>query len=338
MAVEKGVVGLPPLLSEGSRLRGRYKIVRVLSATRLRNMYLAEDQHLKGKHWVIRQMQPVGIDSGDRKWLIGQFEAEARMLSTLEHPSLPKLVDFFVQDLHLYVIREFVPGLDLNVILSQRSGRLSERDALGIGFSLCELMNFLLKKKLPPIVFRELSLANLVYTPDGQTKLIDFGFSRLFQREGRMGAPDYAAPEQYAEDASIDGQTLVYNVGALMYHLMTGHNPGTTPFALPPMQHHNPGLSDRTVDLIEKATSNERSQRFSSLTDLAKMLQQVLNAKPARSKKKGGTQRLEQIPLPGGGNFRVESKSGRFPWGVVMVLLLCLGAGSAVALRYLGML
>ncbi|MBT9588123.1 protein kinase [bacterium] len=331
---------MPPLLPEGSRLRGRYKIVRVLSATRLRNMYLAEDQHLKGKHWVIRQMQPVGIDSGDRKWLLSQFEAEARLLSTLEHGCLPKIVDFFVQDLYLYVIREFVPGLDLNVILQQRSGRLSERDSLSIGYSLIELMTYLLKKKLPPIVFRELSLANLVYTPDGQTKLIDFGFSRLFQREARLGAPDYAAPEQYAEDAEVDGQTLVYNVGALMYHLMTGHNPGTTPFSLPPIQHHNPGISDKTVNLIEKATENNRQQRFASLGDLGKAIQQLLTSKPAKSaKKKGGTQRLEQIPLPGGGSFRVEGKSGGggFPWGVVFLLLL-LGAGGAVALRYLGLL
>lgn len=335
--VGKGVLGLPPLLPEGHRLRGRYKISRVLSATRLRNMYLVEDQHLKGKHWVIRQMQPVGIDSGDRKWLLNQFEAEARLLSTLEHPCLPKIVDFFVQDLYLYVIREFVPGLDLNVILQQRSGRLSERDSLGIGYSLVDLMTYLLKKKLPPIVFRELSLANLVYTPEGQTKLIDFGFSRLFQREARLGAPDYAAPEQYSEHAEVDGQTLVYNVGALMYHLMTGHNPGTTPFALPPIQHHNPGISDRTVELIEKATDNNRNLRYASLAELGKALQQILNARPGRSKKKGGTQRLEQIPLPGGGSFRVEAKSGGFPWGTV-VFLIFLGAGSALALRYLGLL
>ncbi len=335
--VVKGVPVLPPLLPERSVLRGRYKIVRVLSATRLRNMYLAEDQHHRGRHWVIRQMQPVGIDSGDRKWLLGQFEAEARLLSTLEHPCLPKLVDFFVQDLFLYVIREFVPGLDLNAILSQRSGRLSERDSLNIGYSLCELMNYLLKKKLPPIIFRELSLANLVYTPEGQTKLIDFGFSRLFQREARLGAPDYAAPEQYTEDAEIDGKTLVYNVGALMYHLMSGHNPGTTPFALPPLQHHNPGIGDRAVALIEKATDNDRNQRYPGLSEMARAIQQVLQAKPSKSNKRGGTQKLERIPLPGGGSFEATPSRG-VPWALVVMLAMMLAAAGTVALRYLGKL
>lgn len=313
---------MPPLLSPGSRLRGRYKIVRVLSSTRLRNMYIAEDQHLQGKHWVIRQMQPVGIDSGDRKWLIGQFEAEARMLSSLEHPSLPKIVDFFVQDLHLYVIREFVQGLDLNVILQQRSGRLSERDALGVAASLCELMNFLLRKKLPPVIFRELSLANLVYTPEGQTKLIDFGFSRLFQREARLGSPDYAAPEQYSEDAAVDGRTLVYNVGALMYHLMTGHNPGTTPFSLPPMQHLNPGLSDKSVQVVNRATHNDPNSRYGTLAELGKAIGGALQSKPGRpSGKKSGTQRLEKIPLPDG-SFRSGQRSTRAGSALKWVLLL----------------
>jgi serine/threonine-protein kinase len=328
---------LPPLLPEGSRLRGRYKIVRVLSATRLRNMYLAEDQHLRGKHWVIRQMQPVGIDSSDRKWLIGQFEAEARILSALEHPCLPKLVDFFIQDLFMYVIREFVPGLDLSIILQQRAGRLAQKDALGIGLSLCDLMTYLLKKKLPPIVFRELSLANLVYTPEGQTKLIDFGFSRLFQREARLGSPDYAAPEQYAEDAEVDGRTLVYNVGALMYHLMSGHNPGSTPFALPPLQGLNPGVSDRCAEMIEKATRNEPSGRYGGLTELGKAILVAQQSKP--SKRKGGTQRLERIPLPGGGNFRVESSKSSGLTGVLLMLLfVALVAAATYALRHTGIL
>ena len=328
---------MPPLLPEGSRLRGRYKIVRVLSATRLRNMYLAEDQHLRGKHWVIRQMQPVGIDSNDRKWLISQFEAEARILSALEHPCLPKLVDFFIQDLFLYVIREFVPGLDLSIILQQRSGRLSQRDALNVGLSLCDLMTYLLKKKLPPIVFRELSLANLVYTPEGQTKLIDFGFSRLFQREARLGAPDYAAPEQYAEDAEVDGRTLVYNVGALMYHLMTGHNPGSTPFALPPLQSLNPSVSDRCTEMIEKATRNDSASRYSGLPELGKAIAVAIQSKP--SKRKGGTQRLERIPLPGGGNFRVDNSKGSGLTGIfVMLIFVALVAAGTYALRQAGII
>ena len=317
-------------------MRARYKVLRVLSSTRLRNIYIAEDLHIRGKHWVIRQMQPVGIDSGDRNWLLGQFEAEARQLSALEHPCLPKLVDFFVQDSYLYVIREFVPGMDLGAILTQRGGRLAERDALQVGLSLVDLMNYLLKKKLPPIVFRELSLTNLVFTPEGHTKLIDFGFSRLFQREARLGAPDYAAPEQYAEDAAPDARTLVYNAGALVYHLLTGHNPGTTPFALPPVAEMNAAVSERTCQLLEKATQNEPSKRFASLADLGKALQQALSAKPSSksvSRKRGGTQKLEKIPIPvggSGGTMKIDLEQRRPGVGVFLFMLLVVMAMGAL--------
>lgn len=350
---------MPPLLPEGSRLRARYKIARVLSSTRLRNIYIAEDQHLRGNHWVIRQMQPVGIDSQDRNWMIGQFEAEARLISNLEHPNIPKLMDFFVQDSHLYVIREFVPGLDLAAILQQRGGRLAERDALQIGMQLCDLMMFLLKKKLPPVIFRELCASNLVFTPEGQVKLIDFGFSRLFQREARMGSPDYAAPEQFSQDGDVDGRTLVYNVGALCYHLLTGHNPGSTPFDLAPIEHYNPQVSDRTVALLGKALDNEPKRRFANLGELSKAFQQALTARgpskaakapPPKSKpaKSGGTVKVTtrggsssghlRSPVGPGGTVKINHNapprnSASTAWLLALLLTLVMG-GTLLAIYY----
>jgi len=336
---------LPPLLTEGSRLRARYKIVKLLSHSRLRNIYIAEDQHQRGKHWAIRQMQPVGIDSADRSWLLGQFEAEARILSSLEHPSLPKLVDFFVEENYLYVIREFVQGLDLQVILSQKGGRLGERDSLQVGLALTDLMGYLLRKKLPPVMFRELSLANLVFTPEGQTKLIDFGFSRLFQRQARMGSPDYAAPEQFSEDAEIDARTLVYNVGAMLYHLVTGHNPGTTPFSLPPLWQLNSSLGEKAGQVILKATQNDPNLRFNHPADMAKAIAVALASKSKPPKisdrvRKGGTQRLSKaskVPVRSGSggvvDFSAPSEEGGvsflriFLAGFVIFVLMALACG-----------
>jgi serine/threonine-protein kinase len=335
---------LPPPLPEGSRLRARYKIARVLSSTRLRNIYLAEDLHHKGKPWVIRQIQPVGFEGADRSWMLNQFESEARVLSSLEHPGLAKIVDFFAQDLCLYTIREFVQGLDLGTILAQRGGRLPERESLTTALAVAEMMQFLLKKKLPPIVFRELSLANLIYTPDGKTKFIDFGFSRLFSREGRLGAPDYSAPEQFTEESGVDSRALVYNTGALLYHLLSGHNPGSTPFSLPPLEQMNHEVSERTLKLVSQAVQNDPERRFSTLADFSKALQAAYAAKPkkvapksTKGKKSGGTQRLERIPIPGGAMPVNSVRSETSSWKVwVAVALVALGLGGALVFYLLG--
>ncbi|MEW6277929.1 MAG: protein kinase, partial [Candidatus Eremiobacterota bacterium] len=276
----RSLAGLPYVLPVGTSLRARYKISRVLDQSRLRNIYVAEDQHLRGKLWVIKQMQPVGVDASERNRLLTQFQAEAMLISSLEHPNLPKLVDFFAQDSSLFVIREYVPGADLNTIYEQRKVPLPEEDVLRIGAQLADLLNFLLKKKLAPVVMRDMSLPNLIMTPEGRVLLVDLGFSRLFQRQATAAPPDYAAPEQFTQEAAFDNRSVVYNLGALLYHLITGTNPGSSPFNLVPISHLNPRVSEATRNLIEKAVKNEPRERHATLLDFKKGMEAALARKP----------------------------------------------------------
>lgn len=335
---------MPPLLPEGSRLRARYRIAGVIDSSRLRNIYLAEDLHLKGNTWVVKQMQPVGVD-GSAGRLTAEFEAQARLISSLEHANIPKLLDFFVQDSYLYIVREWVPGRDLFTILAERGGVLSEKEAIKTGIQLAGLMNYLFKKKLSPIVFRELSLHNLILSPEGKLKLVDFGFGRLFQRESRLGPPDYSAPEQFTEEEEVDARSLVYNVGALVYHILTGYNPGSSPFNLDPVEDLNPEVSAPTCRVVKKATENDKKRRFANLADLQKALQQALEARaapPARKKKKAP----KRPPPPPGGTVKVsgdpyatlavtnrerDASAGGVAWLVGIILTLIMG-GSLVAI------
>ncbi len=269
---------MPPLLPEGSTLRGRYRITKVLDTSRVRNIYVAEDRHLKGNIWVVKQMQPIGVEL-DRSSLAAAFEEEARLIAGLDHPNIPRLADFFVQDNLLYIVREYVPGRDLIAIQKDRGGAtFSEEDSLKIGIQLSSLMNYVSKNKLSPVIFRELSLQNLVLSKDGQVKLVDFGFSHLFSRESRIGPPDYSAPEQFSEEGVVDSRTLVYNVGALVYHLLTGYNPGSSPFNLPPLHQLRSDLSSETCKVIMKAIQNDRRKRQRDPVELGKGLERALLA------------------------------------------------------------
>ncbi len=268
---------MPPVLPEGSQLRGRYRISQLLDSSQLRNIYVAEDTHLKGHTWVVKQVLPVGVDISFAGSLDQRFETEARLVSTLEHANIPKLLDFFVHDSCLYIVREFVPGRDLTAILRERGGTLSEKESIKIGIQLAGLLSYLLKKRLSPVIFRELCLTNLILTPEGKINLVDYGFSRLFQHETRLGPPDYSAPEQFSGEEEIDGRTLVYNIGALVFHLVTGFNPGQSPFNLPALSELNPGLSKAAVKVIEKATANEKRERYSNLAELKRQLQACLD-------------------------------------------------------------
>lgn len=328
---------MPPLLPEGTSLRGRYKIVRTLDASRVRNIYVAEDTHLVGYMWVVKQMLPVGVDATWSGSLTDRFETEARLLSSLEHSNLPKLIDFFIQDNFLFIVREFVPGRDLALIANERGGVMSEKEALKIGIQLSKLMAYLLKKRLSPVIFRELSLSNLILAPDGKIKLINFGFSRLFQQETKMGPPDYSAPEQYAEDGEVDGRTFVFNIGALVYHLLGGQNPGHSPFNLTPLSELNPKLSDSTHKVVERALQNDPKKRFSNLNEFARHLQSALErpktkSRPKKSRMKAKATKTGTVAVVGSsGTVVVPTEGGTsrlmLAWLTGIVLTLMMGGG-----------
>ncbi len=319
---------MPPLLPLGSSLRGRYRIHRTLHQSRLRNLYIAEDQHLRGKFWVVKEMQPVGVDPGDRARLLALFQAEALQLSALEHPNLPKLVDFFTQESNLYLIREFIPGTDLGKVVESK-GNLSENDVLKVGVQLCDVLGYLWTRKLPSGIHRDLRLSNMVLTSEGQLKLLDLGFGRLFGGKGleSMGAADYAAPEQFTGESSGDTRTLVYNVGVLIYHLLTGLNPGSSHFDLPDLDEAGPGLNPATRAIVRRAIKNNLGERPANLQELRRGLEKALAA---------ASRRPTRPPEPKAQTTRapMEPRNPSSWWVWVLGLLLTALMGGALVVIY----
>jgi len=319
---------VPPLLPLGSSLRGRYRIHRTLHQSRLRNLYIAEDQHLRGKIWVVKEMQPVGVDPGDRARLLVLFQAEALQLSALEHPNLPKLVDFFTQESNLYLIREFIPGTDLGKMV-EAPGGIPEADILKVGVQLCDLLGYLWTRKLPSGIHRDLRLSNMVLTTEGQFKLLDLGFGRLFGGKGleAMGAADYASPEQFTGESGLDTRTLVYNVGALLYHLLSHLNPGTSHFNLPDLDELRPGLNPATRAIIQKAIRNNPGERPANLHELRRGLEKALTAASRRPA------RVADPPAePARGASEPRNPSSAWVW--VLGLLLTALMGGALVVIY----
>ena len=316
---------MPSLLPLGSSLRGRYRIHRTLHQSRLRNLYIAEDQHLRGKFWVVKELQLVGVDPGERARLLALFQAEALQVSALEHPNLPKLVDFFAQDLNLFLIREFIPGTDLGTLLATQ-GPMPEAQVLRIGLALCDLLGYLWTRKLPSGTYRDIRLSNMVLDTNGELKLLDIGFGRLFGGRGKdsMGAPDYAAPEQYTGESGGDPRTLVYNLGALLYHLLTCFNPGSSPFDLPPLGHQRPDLAPATRSIVERAIKNPPGDRPANLQELRRGLERALAAAQRRPGAKGEPGGFALSGLPRGA-------AGLWVW-VLGLLLMALMGGALVVL------
>jgi serine/threonine protein kinase len=125
-----------------------------------------------------------------------------------------------------------------------------------------------------PVIFRDMKPSNVMVTPDGTIKLIDFGIARTY-KAGKlrdtiaMGSENYAAPEQWGT-SQTDARADIYGLGATMYHLLANVPP--TPAFLPsppvPLRQYNPAVSVRLAAMVEKAMSRDREKRYPTIADM----------------------------------------------------------------------
>lgn len=268
---------MPPL-QVGKILRNRYRISKVLYQSKLTNVYTAEDVHLVGNIWAIKEMKFLAMDSLERQNIIAQFEREVRKMTELSHPNLARVIDFFVDGQNLYIIREFIPAYDIKTLMNKTSGPLREREVLSWGIQIADVLNYLYSKKFPAVFYRELNLTNILVNADGVVKLIDMGLARVFQTETnpealkRLGSMEYASPEQFEEDGIFDQRSLVYNLGAMLFHMLTRQSPAQNMFNIPEVEEYNPDVSPATARIIKRATQYDHRLRYQSLSEMRRDL------------------------------------------------------------------
>ena len=331
---------MPPSLSTGMVLRARYRVTQLLHQSRHAEIYLVEDQHLKDRVWAVRVMPVYSVDPYERTRVVGEFNAEAQRLSQLDHPTLAKVVDYFVEGSNLCIVREFVQGTDLEQLLTARVTPMGERDALQAVTQILDAMAYLLGRKVPAVFFRELTARNIIICKSGQVKLLDLGLARAFvsldnDAVMRVGSLDYASPEQFSESGTFDQRSLVYSVGAILYHMLTRRNPALSPFALDPIEEVNPNVSTGVEEIVNRATENEPRSRYASLLDLKKQIQHVSRSPlvPARSRGGRGSDRDGWHVRPPTEDDE-ESFDGSIWHWILVAVLVSLMSGALLAIYY----
>lgn len=262
-------------LTPQTQLRGQYLIIKNIGQGGMAAVYKASV--LKTRTLVaLKEMSQDGLSPEELREALDSFNSEAQMLQKLHHPNLPRVYDSFSENARHYLVMDFIDGQTLEE--RQRAaggGALPEQEVLGWARQICAVLSYL-HTRTPPIIFRDLKPANIMVTSSGEVKLIDFGIARVF-RHGRtqdtqvLGTPGFAPPEQYGK-AQTDPRADIYSLGCTLYQLLTGYDPATTPFNLPPMQTRNPRISPQTQRAIERATQLNRDARYQTVDDFARDL------------------------------------------------------------------
>jgi len=157
-----------------------------------------------------------------------RFQREIQLISRLSHPHVVRLENAGEEDGQLFLIMEYVPGVNLKQMLT-RIGPLRPADACQIAGQAALGLSHLHEQRL---VHRDLKPSNLIFcTADGSVKIADLGVARLAEgsseitASGRIvGDPHYMAPEQI-EGKPLDIRADIYSLGCTLYTLLTGKPP-----------------------------------------------------------------------------------------------------------------
>jgi len=102
------------MLQPGTVFLDRYEIIRRVGGGGMGNVYQARDSRLSNRHCAIKEMIDLYSEGEEHQRTLVEFEREASLLATLQHPSIPKVYDYFMQNERYFLVMELIDGMDLN--------------------------------------------------------------------------------------------------------------------------------------------------------------------------------------------------------------------------------
>lgn len=272
--------------SVGKILNSRYFVSKGLARGGFGSVYLAMDLKLPGKYWALKEMQEDNLPDVMEK----SFRVEAEMLSRLEHPGIPRISDFFIEENRMYLIMDYVKGESLKKKLKAlgEGKPFSEEQVINWAVSLCHILSYL-HTRPTPVVFRDLKPDNIMITPEGDLKLLDFGISRVFL-EGKTDTTyalltqGYAPQEQWMGKA--EPRSDIYSLGATLYHLLSGIHPKEIAPNFPPLEEYKPDISPSLSRIISRCLEPKLTDRYQSIEEVKSELVGVNSEKNNKEKAK----------------------------------------------------
>ncbi len=263
---------------------GKYEIVRQIGAGGMSKVYLAVDRRL-GKTWAVKETRILAREKNGNA-AVNSLLTEAEIMKRLDHPALPRIVDIIEEPEKIFLVMDYIRGESLDRVLL-RQGTLPEETVLDWAKQICDALSYLHSQN-PPIIYRDLKPANLMLTPEGRVRIIDFGIAREYrERSGTdttvLGTRGYASPEHYGT-RQTDARSDIYTLGMTMHHLLTGISPRTPGYVYHSVHYWNPQVSTHLEEVIDKCTALDPNDRYADCSELLYDLEH-----PGQTVKKRGT-------------------------------------------------
>lgn len=277
----------------GKILAGKWRVEALLGAGGMAKVYAAE--HRNGHRVAIKVLNPELSAVAEAR---ERFLREGYAANHIEHPGVVLILDDDVtQSGTVFLVMERLLGRTLDARIPIEP-KLAAREAL---FVVERVLDVLARAHDRGIVHRDIKPENIFLTLDGQVKLLDFGIARVRSAAqpnntgaqngtmagGIMGTPAYMAPEQArGRFDEVDGRSDVFSVGMVLWSVLAGRQArqATTvnevlfqamSHAVPSIRTVVQGASPALVELVDRATAQERDQRWASAEAMRTELKSV---------------------------------------------------------------
>ncbi|MBA3471135.1 MAG: protein kinase [Herpetosiphonaceae bacterium] len=211
------------MLAPDTLLNGRYLIESAIGQGGMGAVYKATDQRL-GNPVAVKQMTVGGAQ------LSRAFEREARLLASLRHPALPRVIDHFSEGHGQFLVMEFIPGPDLGAMLGHQRAPFPLVTILRWADQALDGLEYL-HQQTPPVIHRDIKPQNLKVSERNEIILLDFGLAKGSANEFQTSTssihaytPQFAPLEQM-QGTGTDERSDIYSLAATLYHLATNEKP-----------------------------------------------------------------------------------------------------------------
>ena len=271
---------------------GSFKVLRKLGAGGMGEVYLADDLTLD-RQVALKFLSGALTDDAPAK---RQLTKEARAVAVLDHPNICPVYDIKETDKHHFIVMQYCRGATLDNFVKNESPDV--KTILNIAR---QIVGAIAEAHSHGIIHRDIKPGNLIVTPNGQVKVLDFGLAKVVRKKQNaeifgenkqasrhgmiVGTISYMSPEQMRGE-KLDFRSDVFSIGIVLYEMLGERNPfhqesqadsiaSILRHEPAPLKNFRPEVPPAVSDAVEKCLSKDREKRFQSAVELLVELENI---------------------------------------------------------------
>lgn len=264
-----------------------YRIIRLIGEGGMAKVYEAVHEKFENRRVAIKILDPILTANADIRH---RFENEAKIMASLDHPHIVKVIDYTDDADKLAIVMEYLEGNTVSDYV-KKFGAFSPEMA---GKMMLNILDAFQYAHQHGIIHRDVKPSNILLDDKLNPKIMDFGIAKLLTdnsltRTGtQMGTPTYMSPEQVRDVKDIDKRSDIYSLGVTLYFMLTGSAPYNST-TLSTFDIYNkivheplPPLASNLNfnEIISKATAKNPADRYNSCKEMADAFSVKHNAAP----------------------------------------------------------